>query len=116
MQSCQTITREPEKGDWLRRRWVLQWLSIVPTVPVPFFGPTLERRGKGDAVEKGDRHRAGEISGGFSICSCSEPVPLFHYTKPTSHFSWAETGFCLQLREYLVTLYVIRGYVPIAGK
>ncbi len=46
---------------------------MVPTVPVPIFG-----RPHGGAVEKGDRHRAGEISGGLSIYSCSEPVPLFH--------------------------------------
>ncbi len=32
------------------------------------------------AVEKGDRHRAGKILGGFGIDSSSEPVPLFHST------------------------------------
>ncbi len=55
-----------------------------------FRAATPGHRGKG--VEKGDRHRAGEISSGFSICSCSEPVPLFHYTKPTLQFSWTDPG------------------------
>jgi len=39
-------------------------------------------------VEKGDRHRAGSSFGGFDRLSGSEPVPLFHSTKPTLHFSW----------------------------
>ncbi len=64
MQSRQTITREPENGDWLRRRWVLQWLCTVPTVP----------------------------------------VPLFHYTKPTSHFSRDFSGGSLSISTPQVTI------------
>ena len=32
-------------------------------------------------VEKGDRHRAGKILGGFGIDCSSEPVPLFHSAR-----------------------------------
>ncbi len=34
---------------------------------------------KNGTVEKGDRHRAGDISCRFDVYLCSEPVPLFHY-------------------------------------
>ena len=37
-------------------------------------------------VEKGDRHRAGKLLGGFGIDCGSEPVPLFHSIQPTSPF------------------------------
>ena len=78
---------EPEKGDWLRRRSVLQWRVVVPTVPVPFFG-----RHHWGTVEKGDRHRAGKhFDGSDSDCD-SEPVPLLHSIPSVRPFSVATAG------------------------
>ncbi len=76
--------REPENGDWLRRVMDIAVVMGGADGACPLF-----RAASLGHMEKGDWLRAGEISGGFSIYSCSEPVPLFHSTQPTLHFSWA---------------------------
>ncbi len=70
----------------------------MPTVPVPFFG---RRHWFSDAtpgtVEKGDRHRAATISGGFDIDPGSEPVPFFHSTRVNT-----ESKTVIPMRRHLI--------------